>query len=41
MLQGRLVNTDILFQLKDPILVNVHKQDITRRRILEEEYLQE
>lgn len=40
MLQGRLVNTDILFQLKDPILVNVHEQDI-RRRILEEEYLQE
>lgn len=34
MFQGQLVNTHILFQLKDPILVNVHEQDITRRRIL-------
>lgn len=34
MLQGWLVNADILFQLKYPILVNIHEQDITRRRIL-------
>lgn len=32
MLQGRLVSTDILFQLKNPILVNVHEQDITRKK---------
>lgn len=34
MLQGWLENTDILFHLKDPIFVNVHEQDITRRIIL-------
>lgn len=34
MLQGWLVNTNILFQLNDPIFVYAHEQDITRRRIL-------